>query len=181
MAKATNHSSRNEQADDVANRNAHPNAAPPRNEEHQGLLAGHDSDGDGDHDDSDDGFIVHPGDKHNHNHHLDADDDSRGPRSPRTPNHVRFDLRPTNIPPTANGNGNGTHDSSPVTTESQRDSFDFLDAEDPIGRERTARRPLLTDIEAPSVTVANSLSANDVQSWAERERERPKSGLRSAS
>ncbi|KAH8161298.1 hypothetical protein CIB48_g6943 [Xylaria polymorpha] len=143
MAKATNHSSRNEQADDVANRNAHPNAAPPRNEEHQGLLAGHDSDGDGDHDDSDDGFIVHPGDKHNHNHHLDADDDS-------------------------------------LTTESQRDSFDFLDAEDPIGRERTARRPLLTDIEAPSVTVANSLSANDVQSWAERERERPKSGLRSA-
>ncbi|KAI1754728.1 transmembrane amino acid transporter family protein [Xylaria castorea] len=171
--------SRNEQADDVANHNAHPNAAPPRNEEHQGLLAGHESDGDGDNDDhDDDGFIVRPGDELDHDHNLDADHDSLGPRTPRTPNRVRFDLRPTNIPAAANGNGNGngTHDSY-FPAESQRDSFDFLDAEDPMGRERTARRPLLTDIEAPSVTVANSLSADD---WAERERTRPKSGLRSA-
>ncbi|KAI0453175.1 transmembrane amino acid transporter family protein [Xylaria acuta] len=180
MAKAANHSSHHEQADDVADHNAHhPNAAPPRNEEHQGLLAGHESDGDHD----EDGFIVHPGGEHDyhhdhgHGHDHDADHDSRGPRTPRTPNRVRFDLRPTNIPPTANGNG--THDSS-IAAESQRDSFDFLDAEDPLGRERTARRPLLTDIEAPSVTVANSLSTDDVHSWAERERSRPKSGLRSA-
>ncbi|KAI0855494.1 transmembrane amino acid transporter family protein [Xylaria cubensis] len=175
MAQAANQSSRNEQADDVANRNAHPNAAPPRNEEHQGLLAGHESDGD---DDDEDGFIVHPGDHdHDHNHNIDADHDSLGPRTPRTPNRVRFDLRPTNIPAAANGNGNGTHDSY-FPDDSQRDSFDFLDAEDPIGgRERTTRRPLLTDIEAPSVTVANSLSADE---WAERERTRPKSGLSSA-
>lgn len=41
--------------------------------------------------------------------------------------------------------------------------------------------PLLTGIEAPSVTVANSPWGNeDVHEWAERERSRPKSGLRSA-
>ncbi|RYC63036.1 hypothetical protein CHU98_g3139 [Xylaria longipes] len=180
MAKAANHSSRNEQADDVASHNAHPNAAPPRNEEHQGLLAGRESDGDDGHDEDEDGFIVHPGREHDHDHDHDhhhdidhdhdidldpdADHDSLGPRTPRTPNRVRFDLRPTNIPA---ANGNGTHDSY-FAAEPQRDSFDFLDAEDPMGRERTARRPLLTDIEAPSVTVANSLSTDDVHSWAER-------------
>ncbi|KAI0205476.1 transmembrane amino acid transporter family protein [Astrocystis sublimbata] len=176
-------SSRSERAND---------AAPARNEEHHGLLAGHDEDG----------FIVHPGgNEHDyfHDHGHDADHDSLGPRTPRTPNRVRFDLRTTNIPRTAdghtlapgNGHGNGNANdndnngarasiSSSGDAESQRDSFDFLDSDDPLGRERTARRPLLTDIEAPSVTVANSLSTEDVHSWAERERSRPKSGLASA-
>ncbi|KAI0806462.1 transmembrane amino acid transporter family protein [Xylaria sp. FL0064] len=171
MAKATNRSSENEQSNDGANQhsNSHSNAAPPKDEERHGLLAGHESDGD-----DEDGIIVHPGDGHLDDH--DADRDSLGPRTPRTPNRVRFDLRPTNIPPAANG----THDS--VDSGTPIDSFDYFDLEpaSPGGRDRTARRPLLTDIEAPSVTVANSLPGGDVHEWAERERTRPKSGLSSA-
>ncbi|KAI1281818.1 transmembrane amino acid transporter family protein [Xylaria sp. FL0933] len=179
MAKATNRSSDNEQSNDGANHhsnNSHSNAAPPKDEERHGLLAGHESDGDDDFDDDDDedGIIVHPGDGHLDNH--DADRDSLGPRTPRTPNRVRFDLRPTNIPPAANGNHDSVDSGTPI------DSFDYFDLEpaSPGGRDRTARRPLLTDIEAPSVTVANSLPGEDVHEWAERERTRPKSGLRSA-
>ncbi|KAI1149167.1 transmembrane amino acid transporter family protein [Nemania diffusa] len=187
MAKATNRSSRSEQSNDVANHDSHSNAAPPKDEEHHGLLAGHHSDGEDEEDE--DGFIVHPGgtDSHqnhsqnqNHNHNNtdhDADTDSLGLRTPRTPNRVRFDLRPTNIPAAAapNGTHHNAGDAMPP-----RDSFDFLDPESSERPDRTARRPLLTDIEAPSVTVANGLSDDDVHSWAERERARPKSGLQSA-
>ncbi|KAI1825682.1 transmembrane amino acid transporter family protein [Xylaria intraflava] len=161
MAKATipliSHS---EQLNGFASQNSHPNAAPPKSEEHQGLLAGHGSDGE----DDEDGLVVHAG------HDNDIDDDSQDLRSPRTPNRVRFDLRTTSIPPAADG----TESSVPP-----RDSFDFLDPENPGGRDSTSRRPLLTDIEAPSVTLANNLSG-DVHTLAERERLRPKSGLRSA-
>ncbi|KAF2971852.1 hypothetical protein GQX73_g1770 [Xylaria multiplex] len=177
MAKATNRSSRNGQANDVANQpDSLSNAAAPKNEEHQGLLAGRESDGEDDNDDDEDGLIVHPG---GGDIAHDADHDSLGPRTPRTPNRVRFDLRPTNIPPAANGRN---HDS--LDSDAPLDSFDYFDQdpdpENPGGRDRTVRRPLLTDIEAPSVTVANSLSDDDVHTWAERERLRPKSGLRSA-
>ncbi|KAI8634169.1 aspartic peptidase domain-containing protein [Xylariaceae sp. FL1651] len=147
--------------------NSHSNAAPPKNEEEHGLLAGHESDGEDGDEEEEDGLIVHPG----------SDDDehgSLGPRTPRTPNRVRFDLRPTNIPPAANG----AHSPAPL-----RDYFDVHEPDSPGGRDRTSRRPLLTDIEAPSVTVANSLGLGDdgdIHTWAERERTRPKSGLRSA-
>lgn len=198
MAKATKRSSQNEQSHDVANTHSHSNAAPPKDEEHQGLLAGHESDGEDDEDE--DGFIVHPGGDHNdhdhdhdHDHHqkhghnldIEADDDSLGSRTPRTPNRVRFDLRPTNIPSHANGTRNSQDSGHGGYFGEQRDSFDFLDAENGGGGgggrgDRTARRPLLTDIEAPSVTLANSLSGDDAHTWAERERVRPKSGMRSA-
>ncbi|RWA11578.1 hypothetical protein EKO27_g3528 [Xylaria grammica] len=179
MAEATSRSSRSsrsEQSDHVANQpDSHSNAAPPKNEEHHGLLAGRESDGEDDNVDDEDGLIVHPG---GGDVDHDADHDSVGLRTPRTPNRVRFDLRPTNIPPTANGTRHDSLDSEDLPL----DSFDYFD-HDPEGldgRDRTARRPLLTDIEAPSVTVANSLSDDDVHTWAERERLRPKSGLRSA-
>ncbi|KAI0909105.1 transmembrane amino acid transporter family protein [Ustulina deusta] len=174
MAKATNRGSHSEQPNDVATRHdSHSNAAPPKDEEHHGLLAGREPDGEDDIDDDEDGLVVHPG---GGNIDRDADHDSLGPRTPRTPNRVRFDLRPTNIPPAANGTRDSADDVLPL------DSFDYLDPDPdgPGGRDRTARRPLLTDIEAPSVTVANSLSDDDVHTWAERERTRPKSGLRSA-
>jgi len=179
MAKAAFQSSRNErlrtqsQSQSASNGTAnhgdlHSNAAPPKDEEEHGLLAGHESNGeDGDEDEDEDGLIVHPGgDDVVRNH------GSQGPRTPRTPNRVRFDLRTTDIPPTPNG----TQDSLPP-----RYSFDAYDADGPGEGDRTARRPLLTGIEAPSVTVANSLGIDDdVHTWAERERTRPKSGLKSA-
>ncbi|KAH8677388.1 transmembrane amino acid transporter protein-domain-containing protein [Xylariales sp. PMI_506] len=101
------------------------------------------------------------------------------PRTPRTPNRVRFDLRPTNIPPSANDNRD---------SRSSNESFEFTESDylddDSHTRNgtRAARLPLLTGIEAPSVAVANSPwgEGGDIHSWAEAERARPKSGLRSA-
>ncbi|KAI0852101.1 aspartic peptidase domain-containing protein [Daldinia vernicosa] len=158
MAKATTHSSNREQT-----RNTNPTEA-PANEEQHGLLAGTASDED--EDGNENGIIVYPS-----NGDLDAPPSSiRTPGTPRTPNRVRFDLRPTNIPPPANG-----HDrpASPV------DYFDIAEPDSPIYDDSTPRHPLLTDIEAPSIALANSLD-DDVHEWAERERTRPKSGMRSA-
>lgn len=62
------------------------------------------------------------------------------------------------------------------------DDLDFqVDDDDDEGRQH--RRPLLTGIEAPAVALANSPwggEYDDVHSWAEAERSRPKSGLKSA-
>ena len=53
--------------------------------------------------------------------------------------------------------------------------------DEPEIRDAHPRVPLLTDIEAPSVALANSPWADeDVHEWAEAERARPKSGLQSA-
>jgi sodium-coupled neutral amino acid transporter 11 len=177
MAKATIHnsnSSRNEQPSDAANQNSHSNAAPPKNEEEHGLLAGSYEDGDED----EDGLIVHPGDGGAEEHDYDDDHGSLGPRTPKTPNRVRFDLTPTNIPPAANGRQHDPFPTSPRHSFDDVLDFDGPDSSGGRGQDRTARRPLLTDIEAPSVTVANSL--DDIHTWAERERARPKSGLQSA-
>lgn len=176
MAKATSYSSSNREQ--TRNTNLTTSAA-RSNEEHHGLLATNNaSDDDEDDDDDDDdegegeggennGLIVHPGGPLDDDIHHSA---LRSPHTPRTPNRVRFDLRPTNIPPAANG-----HDSSTLPT----DYFDVAEPDSPDGDGSTTRHPLLTGIEAPSVTLANSLD-DDVHEWAERERTRPKSGMRSA-
>ncbi|KAK0613856.1 transmembrane amino acid transporter protein-domain-containing protein [Immersiella caudata] len=103
-------------------------------------------------------------------------------RTPRTPNRVRFDLTPTIV-----DEERGDHH------HHARESFD-IDDDDPLnpsaaaargrGRDRGGHVPLLTGIEAPSVTVANGPwmegGVEDVGAWAEAERARPKSGLRMA-
>ncbi|KAI5862363.1 transmembrane amino acid transporter protein-domain-containing protein [Durotheca rogersii] len=176
MAKATTHSSREQP------RNPNLTEAFVSEEQH-GLLAGHvsDDDDDADNDDAPDdapehsrghgrtranGLVVQPGDG---NEALPSS--LRTPRTPRTPNRVRFDLRPTNIPPPANG------DRRPPLPN---DYFDVAEPDSP-GSDSTSR-PLLTDIEAPAVTLANSLDLadGDIHERAERERTRPKSGLSSA-
>jgi sodium-coupled neutral amino acid transporter 11 len=87
------------------------------------------------------------------------------PRTPRTPNRVRFDLPPA------------------LDTES--DNFgpppSYANSS-PSGRGNAQQFfPLLTGIEAPSVRVANNpWGDEDVHEWAERERLRPKSNMRSA-
>ncbi|KAI1418118.1 transmembrane amino acid transporter protein-domain-containing protein [Hypoxylon sp. FL1857] len=161
MAKATSYSSSSREQP----RNTSLTSAPSSEEQH-GLLAGNVSDEDED----EDGIIVQPGDGD-----IDDVDDAhhssiRTPRTPRTPNRVRFDLRTTDIPPLANGHDNPAEPS---------DYFDIAEPDSPDAEHSTPRHPLLTDIEAPSVTLANSLD-DDVHEWAERERTRPKSGLRSA-
>ncbi|KAF3765831.1 hypothetical protein M406DRAFT_339173 [Cryphonectria parasitica EP155] len=114
-------------------------------------------------------------------------------RTPRTPQRVRFDPNPTILHGlTPNGTATTTSFDTMRTSE-ERDSIDGLDFEldddyhdDDDYNDHGAgqhRRPLLTGIEAPSVALANSPWAGefeDVHSWAESERQRPKSGLRSA-
>ena len=123
-------------------------------DEDRGLLSANSSD-------DEDDIIVHPG--------QTLQDSAPEPRTPRTPNRVRFDLPPvdTSIPDAA----------PPPYNDS------------PLSGRRDPRPPaivpLLTDIEAPSVTLAASPWGSggdeyDVHEWAERERSRPKSGLRSA-
>ncbi|KAK0706795.1 transmembrane amino acid transporter, partial [Lasiosphaeria miniovina] len=132
----------------------------------------------------------------------------RTPRTPRTPNRVRFDLTPTIVIDGVARNSSSNHNNGSyrergpggggVGQEGEdyaaRESFD-VDDEDPLnpgsttasGRRRNQRQqrvPLLTDIEAPSVSVANSPWSGDgdgeLHAWAAAERARPKSGLRMA-
>ncbi|KKY34557.1 putative vacuolar amino acid transporter 2 [Diaporthe ampelina] len=110
-----------------------------------------------------------------------------GQRTPRTPQRVRFDPNPTIL---HGRTPNGTADSFDSqrrgsSSSSQRDSFDDLDFDigGADGADGQHRRPLLTGIEAPSVALANGPwggEHEDADSWAESERQRPKSGLRSA-
>jgi sodium-coupled neutral amino acid transporter 11 len=108
--------------------------------------------------------------------HLDPQT-PRTPRTPRTPNRVRFDLVPTivggaNDPP-ANGRPADHHHYAHA-----RDSFD-VDDEDPLADSpRQHRVPLLTGIEAPSVTLASDDSVD--LSRAQDLLHRPRSGLSSA-
>ncbi|KAL2059124.1 hypothetical protein ABVK25_000416 [Lepraria finkii] len=88
-------------------------------------------------------------------------------RTPRTPNRVRFD-----IDEGSNGGLNG-HALSPREEEEE-----WLEEGDYLGARRSStgqRAPLLTDIEAPSITAALEFNAEDLLESA-----RPRSGMRSA-
>lgn len=110
--------------------------------------------------------------------------------TPRTPNRVRFDPNPTILHGlTPNGTVTSFETDSRRSLGStdeadDRDSLDDLDFQiDDHAHGGQHRRPLLTGITAPSVELANSPWAgefDDVHSWAEAERSRPKSNLRSA-
>ncbi|KAI4599175.1 hypothetical protein KJ359_002134 [Pestalotiopsis sp. 9143b] len=156
------------------------NAIIPQNEEEQGLLT---FSGDED----DDLVVQHANAPHS------ALAKSNGNGTPRTPNRVRFDLTPTSIPPPANGHGGGgggrrSEDGSGDDIELGEHDPLYDDDDDDSGAghqyyngHNTSRLPLLTDIEAPSVTLANSWGTDeDVHSWHEAEQSRPKSGMRSA-
>ncbi|KAK7748061.1 hypothetical protein SLS53_001313 [Cytospora paraplurivora] len=115
-------------------------------------------------------------------------------RRPHTPPRVRFDPNPQilhGMTPNAYANNNSFDGGSRRRSsssdldrgrDSSLDELDFQIDDGAHGGEH--RTPLLTGIEAPSVAVANGAwggeHGGDVQSWAEGERQRPKSGLRSA-
>ncbi|KUI74002.1 Vacuolar amino acid transporter 2 [Cytospora mali] len=115
---------------------------------------------------------------------------NRAPRTP--PPRVHFDPNPTILQGrTPNGYANSfdSHRRSSSYDDEyapERDSLDDLDFQIDDGAHGGQHRtPLLTGIEAPSVALANNgawggASDDEVQSWAEGERQRPKSGLRSA-
>ena len=219
-------------------------AAPARNDnaEEHGLLSATGaldlSDDDGDDNDAisdeNNGYVVRPGDSdspirlnknRNGNGNGNANANGRVPstrpmlKTGRTVSRVRFDLRPTNIPPLPiNGHDRdrdrdrsrddhrdllvlGSLLGSPIDTDdsprddrrASRDDFEPFDLDDEdfdlsssSTPGRGARRPLLTDIEAPAVALAN-----DGQLWGEHggdaaveeawaDQSRPKSGLRPA-
>lgn len=88
--------------------------------------------------------------------------------TPRTPNRVHFDDDPVRR------SMNGTHGGEWIELEGD----DYLDADGyhgGAGRERVQRLPLLTGIEAPSVTVAEDFDPEE-----HLESARPRSGMRSA-
>lgn len=99
--------------------------------------------------------------------------------TPRTPNRVRFDVEE---PPEVEGEGRGDENQrssfSPLSPR-RREDMDWAEEEDFLERggrrdSDTARLPLLTGIEAPSVTVATEdFSVDEMLA-------RPKSGMSSA-
>ncbi|CAK7263280.1 hypothetical protein SEPCBS57363_000479 [Sporothrix epigloea] len=112
----------------------------------------------------------------------------------RSSRRVRFDLTGVEVEPPSAAQGANVNGTAPRQLDADQDCssddesdddndldpFDFDVA--PENLDRQHRLPLLTDIEAPSVTLARSGETDlrvDVE-WAERERNRPKSGLSSA-
>ncbi len=99
------------------------------------------------------------------------------PRTPRTANRVRFDLEERIISEDAQ---NEHSRASSDETEDFMEEEGFMPHQASAGRRISTgqRAPLLTDVEAPSVTVAS----NDLEFNAEDllETARPKSGMRSA-
>ncbi|TWU75685.1 hypothetical protein ED733_007396 [Metarhizium rileyi] len=141
------------------------NGEPNRHDEDRGLLA-HDGDFDGEED-----IVVYAGKQ-------EYDDTSSSPpqtRSPRTSNRVQFDLNPAIIG-VSNGSAHGGGRSS------SEESFEFDDDDVEIQGYHSHRVPLLTDMEAPSVAVANTLGdeRDDDGERLEQAMRRPKSGLKSA-
>ena len=89
------------------------------------------------------------------------------PRTPRTPNRVRFNIEEER-------EGQNGHALSPGGEEEEEwaEEEDYLEAR----RSSTGQRaPLLTDVEAPSITAALEFNAED-----HLENARPKSGMSSA-
>lgn len=89
------------------------------------------------------------------------------PRTPRTLNRVRFEVEETR------------HGLNGRVGQSDEEPEDWLEEEDHVGGGRRSnngqRAPLLTDIEAPSVTTALEIDIDDLLESA-----RPKSGMSSA-
>lgn len=126
-----------------------------RVEESRGLLAD-DDDGDGD------GRVSVETSKPTANGH----------KMPRKPNRVQFDPNPAVI---------HDADDSRSSEESLASSLADFDLDYVESQGRSHRRPLLTEMEAPSVTVANTLDEEDDEAGRlEQEMRRPKSGMKSA-
>lgn len=135
-----------------------PNDGNPSHEEDRSLL----SHSHLDHEDADEeDIIVHEG----LGEQVVQNGGIRTPRTPRTPNRVRFDL-----PPTPESDHDGERGPPPA----------YEDGEENAGP-RGQSIPLLTGITAPALEFhTGEPGEEDIHDWAEQERQRPKSGLRSA-
>ena len=101
------------------------------------------------------------------------------PRTPRTPNRVRFDIQERR-------KSSSEHEPRDEPTEGEAEDEEEEEEEDHFAQPRSGRRetrigqraPLLTGIEAPSVTVAAADFNSEVEDLLENPR--PKSGMMSA-
>lgn len=150
------------------NRRSSENQSSHNAEEDIGLLAAEAGS-----EEEDTGILIHSG--HGQGNGHGSGNGHTQPHTPRTPNRVRFDLPPSPNPEDESHTNHGQIRPSPAY-----DDDDEPHAH-PSARSQSFT-PLLTGIEAPSVTVASSpwSEDEDVHTWAERERSRPKSNLRNA-
>ncbi|KAL6886063.1 transmembrane amino acid transporter domain-containing protein [Trichoderma evansii] len=98
-------------------------------------------------------------------------------KTPRTPGRVQFDLTPRIL----NFSDGPLHGRPSTSSFSSDDRFDFDDGSTSINDSH--RVPLLTEIEAPSITVArewDDAGEDDEENAVAEELRRPKSGLKSA-
>ncbi|KAH8821184.1 amino acid transporter-like protein [Xylogone sp. PMI_703] len=163
-AKITSNSSRGE----GTNSRAHD----PDNGEGRGLLSATNADIS---DDEDEDIVVHPGGA------TDEPESQEAPLIPRTPSRVRFDLPPED----SDASRRSSRDLNGSANEAPPPPYTSTPSSPPLSGRRAPRpphiqAPLLTDIEAPSVTLSETPWGGDIEEWAEAERQRPKSGLRSA-
>lgn len=93
----------------------------------------------------------------------------------RSPSKVQFDMTPQVL-----GDGEAEPRPYSYSEEDDDDDDDALHMEDPMTRDSRHRVPLLTDLEAPSVRVANEWGDADGDEELAAELRRPKSGLKSA-
>lgn len=98
------------------------------------------------------------------------------PRTPRTPNRVRFDIQERK----SGGGGSRSSSEHGLRDEASDrvDEEDYFTHHNSAARESHQRAPLLTDVEAPSVTVVNTDRNSQLEDLLENPR--PKSGMMSA-
>lgn len=102
------------------------------------------------------------------------------PRTPRTPNRVRFDLEDLR-----RSSEHESRERSNVFDEEEQEqeqeiNYNSTHSPNSSARYTAQRAPLLTGIEAPSVTVANLDSGADAMHHLMEINARPKSGMTSA-
>lgn len=97
------------------------------------------------------------------------------PRTPRTPNRVRFDIQERKSSGSSNSSEHELRDEARHGVHE-----DYFTHHNSAAREShpSQRAPLLTDIEAPSVAVTNADLNSQLEDWLENPR--PKSGMLSA-
>lgn len=97
------------------------------------------------------------------------------PRTPRTPNRVRFNLEDLR-----RSSEHDSREGSDGLEEEQENDYDSIRSPNNSARFTAQRAPLLTGIEAPSVTFANLDSGADAAHEFFEINSRPKSGMTSA-
>ncbi|CEJ94135.1 Putative Transmembrane amino acid transporter family protein [[Torrubiella] hemipterigena] len=98
----------------------------------------------------------------------------------RSPSRVQFDMTPQVMGDTVGAGDGPLPRHSDQYSYSDDDDDDALHMQDPLSRDSRHRVPLLTDLEAPSVRVANEWGGDGGDEELAAELRRPKSGLKSA-